>query len=492
MAQLNPNDVNLVSLALRENRLVFLSGPRRCGLSTWCVQHVGPDLAHRSRVARIDLSQPHTVSSMEAELAALVGQRVDLVAGTLPVDGPQRDCLWVFHSAHRADRAVVVGLIRLLGAADVRGPAVLFEGALDAESVYREAFPAGALNNPLFLYVAASAPWRSLSEIEDLRRDRYPAHDELLACWVADFAGSDIRLAVELFENLPAGQYVDEDSITHAVDRVVRHGAVRADIARLLDGGFDEPTLRTILSGRCVFRPPPRILPDAGLRALYLGGIVDFDGVSSAYRLRSPLVGAIAGDLTHFTPWHGTLVGPQELSSRTAVLMSHIGSAELQLRSALAHHKVKELATDVRLLSESANVVTNLKATLMRDPLFPDPCREAILKIIAEKFPNKVSVLDTVTKRGWAEPADLLPFTTIAELAGVASMAGLLDGPLLDDVGRLGDHRNDVAHFRGVGLSDGRDILSRTRTVLRALARAPLGSSAVANEQPLRVVEPSS
>jgi hypothetical protein len=366
----------------------------------------------------------------------------------------------------------------------------VFEGALDAESVYREAFPAGATINPLFLYVAASAPWRSLSEIEDLRRNRYPTHDELLACWVADFAGSDIRLAVELFENLPAGQYVDEDSITYAVDRVVRHGAVRADISRMLASGFDEPTLRSILSARCMFQPPPRILPDGGLRALYLGGIVDYDSVSSAYRLRSPLVGAIAGDLTRLAPWQGALAGPQDLSSRTAVLMSHIGSVELQLRSALADHNIRELASEVRLLSDTADVVTSLKTALMKDLAFPEECRAEFLKVVAERFPNKISVLDAVTKRGWVAPAELLPFTTLAELAGVASRAGLLDGQLLNDVGQLGDHRNDVAHFRGLGLSDGKDIVSRTRTVLQALARALPPLREALRDQPSSLVEP--
>jgi hypothetical protein len=484
MAHFLDSDERLIQAALNERRLVMLAAPRRSGLTFWCQRAFGGLAVHKGWTQFIDLSRYPDNHRLRSEFARCLSVRAnfqkteeilaDWESNQLSSGQPT---LVIFLNAHRAVRTALTWLVRTLIelTIDVRSKASGFviEGSTDPDAILEESFPDGPPAMPLVRYAEPAAPWRILVEIEEIRRVRFNTHSDLLSPWLADSAGGDVHLTVELFEKIPVGPQVTQEQIDEALTAALKRGATATEMNRSAQG--QEPSSKELLlklcAGQIIHTGAPPYFPSQELKQLYLLGLATYDPVVAGYRLRST---SVLGALKARNSLDGLAqVSPKEsIGARTTVLLAYVAAAELQLRSHLPSQDLEKLATEVFTSTEFGKIGAELKRKLIKLEGLQSRGAE-INKICEEVIPERQTVLSAAEARAPSAQlarSHLADYVTLNELSLLAKKAEVLDTHDDADVTLVNKARNNLAHFRAATFSAARDVVEAVQRLLKRLS----------------------
>lgn len=479
MAFFGASSESLVASALSEGRVVFLVGPRRGGLTHWVRRTFARRLQDSATALEIDLAEHSTLNGLRTELTSRFGLAEqplhprDLQV-LLGATGERTVCLLL--NAHRAAPEALDWLVSALLDSVVGGTgrerSFLVEGAVDVDTVLDRAFGAGWPSAPLVEYAAPRTPWRGLVEIESLCDVRAKRRHPALAPWVADRAGGDLGLVVELLTRIPDTEILEDVSLEATCESVVRSSDCSWEISSAARG-VEASLAERAISGLPIPAAPPQVLGSGPLRDLYLAGIAEYDPILGGYRSRSPLGARIVARALGLSD-QDLRLERAEIHARSSYLLWQIAHIELSLRSSLASLDCSRLAAGVRTNTQWSGLGKTIKAeAIRRDPAIRGTI-DTLADVLKEVLPDRETIRDGVKRRVGVDGSaltdeDILSHLTLTELLEIACAGNVVNQADKTGFEPIVAIRNDVAHFRPTSYDRMHRAVQTVRVLLRNL-----------------------
>lgn len=481
MAFFDTASETLIGSAFAEGRVVFLAGPRRCGLTHWTLKSFQSPKGETGFALKIDLADNTTVE----ELRVAIKRCFDLQdAPTHPRDlqvllseSNDRET-FLFLNAHCAAPDTLDWLVRALldGMAGGTGRRRRFvvEGAVDFEDVVDRSFDGGCPSAPLIEYVAARTPWRVLIDVELVCAARGKHRHPALVPWVADLTGGDLGLVADLLARIPDTEILENADLEAACEKVIRGSVCAIEIAAASKRAEGSDLANRVVAGATLAGVPPAVLRSGDLKNLYLSGIADYDSILRGYRARAPLVRRIVARALGLRLDGMNGQSEEEIHSRSSYLLWQIAHVELSLRSKVRSLECLELAAATRTVTQWSGLGDQIKREMIRRNPGCSSVIGTLAEVTKEILPEREAILQAVQRRlgrtGESMTDELvLAGLSFRELLEVASAAGVVHDRDRDAITAIGATRNNLAHFRPISYDEMHNVVRDIRQVLRSL-----------------------
>ncbi|WP_373047031.1 hypothetical protein [Vulgatibacter sp.] len=496
MARFSASDEAVIGASMRRGGVVFLCGQRGIGLTHYAARLAERSLDSSTLLARIDLARLPSSDLVAGAIASQTpfsslasdpnGLMVEL-AREFRERG--RRCLFVCTNCHRGSssgaldwilRAALGGYV---GASEA-GASFLFEGAVDANGVLRSL----GLNGSSLQVAWADfgSPWRSILEMEELcRANQLPSYSPILPAWLADVAGSDIALAKELIAGIPtnmeawSGEVLEERRVAMLADSaasfrirdIIKKHSSQPDVAVLL---------KKLAAGSTEYGHPPQAQRTGWLQELFFDGLLGYDPLARAYRIRSGIVGQIVAQALAGASANGAGAGVRGVDSpiaRAMTLLAPVATLELGLRADISASRLSSASSVTKTATGLRDAKRAVVAEVAKLEL-EDGEAKKVMDAIGRALPEQETIDKAIERRRGKDgksdqnAADLL---TLRELISVAQNLGIMIDKAVGPLTLIADRRNDIAHFRGVAYDDALSLLRSIELVFAQLKETQSG-----------------